>query len=286
MNRPLRVAAIQDMSGFGRCSLTVILPVLSVMGVQVSPIPTAILSTHTGGFGDVVMRDLTDYLAPCLEHYKSQGIEFECVYSGFLASENQVDHCLEFFRSYPEAFKVVDPVMGDHGKPYKTYTKAMQKRMAELVRVADLITPNVTEACILLGEEYDHNPITRQQAKSMLVRLSEMGPRYVVITGMQLASGTMTNVGYDRERNAFWMVPCEYVPVSYPGTGDMYASVLIGGFLSGDSLPIAMDRATRFTELAIQTPFSYGTDTRCGVQLERVLGWLTQQTVLKGYQIL
>ena len=283
MNRPLRVAAIQDMSGFGRCSLTVILPVLSVMGVQVSPIPTAILSTHTGGFGDVVMRDLTDYLAPCLEHYKSQGIEFECVYSGFLASENQVDHCLEFFRSYPEAFKVVDPVMGDHGK---TYTKAMQKRMAELVRVADLITPNVTEACILLGEEYDHNPITRQQAKSMLVRLSEMGPRYVVITGMQLASGTMTNVGYDRERNAFWMVPCEYVPVSYPGTGDMYASVLIGGFLSGDSLPIAMDRATRFTELAIQTTFSYGTDTRCGVQLERVLGWLTQQTVLKGYQIL
>lgn len=237
MNRPLRVAAIQDMSGFGRCSLTVILPVLSVMGVQVSPIPTAILSTHTGGFGDVVMRDLTDYLAPCLEHYKSQGIEFECVYSGFLASENQVDHCLEFFRSYPEAFKVVDPVMGDHGKPYKTYTKAMQKRMAELVRVADLITPNVTEACILLGEEYDHNPITRQQAKSMLVRHSEMGPRYVVITGMQLASGTMTNVGYDRERNAFWMVPCEYVPVSYPGTGDMYASVLIGGFLSGDSLP-------------------------------------------------
>ena len=209
MNRPLRVAAIQDMSGFGRCSLTVILPVLSVMGVQVSPIPTAILSTHTGGFGDVVMRDLTDYLAPCLEHYKSQEIEFECVYSGFLASENQVDHCLEFFRSYPEAFKVVDPVMGDHGKPYKTYTKAMQKRMAELVRVADLITPNVTEACILLGEEYDHNPITRQQAKSALVRLSEMGPRYVVITGVQLASGTMTNVGYDRERNAFWMVPCE-----------------------------------------------------------------------------
>ena len=172
MNRPLRVAAIQDMSGFGRCSLTVILPVLSVMGVQVSPIPTAILSTHTGGFGEVVMRDLTDYLAPCLEHYKSQGIEYECVYSGFLASENQVDHCLEFFHSYPDAFKVVDPVMGDHGKPYKTYTRAMQKRMAELVRVADLITPNVTEACILLGEEYDHNPITRQQAKSMLVQLT------------------------------------------------------------------------------------------------------------------
>ncbi|MBS4784910.1 MAG: pyridoxamine kinase [Clostridiales bacterium] len=286
MNRPKRVAAIQDMSGFGRCSLTVILPVLSAMGVQVSPIPTAILSTHTGGFGEVVMRDLTEYIQPCLAHYKGQGIEFECIYSGFLASENQVDHCLEFFRSYPQALKVVDPVMGDHGKPYKTYTKAMQNRMAELVRVADLITPNVTEAYILLGEEYDHSPITRMQAKSMLVRLSEMGPRYVVITGMQLASGTMTNVGYDRERNAFWMVPCEYVPVSYPGTGDIYASVLIGGFLSGDSLPIAMDRATRFVELSIQTTFSYGTDTREGVMLEKTLGWLTTQTVLGGYQIL
>lgn len=176
--------------------------------------------------------------------------------------------------------------MGDHGKPYRTYTKAMQKRMAELVRVADLITPNVTEACILLGEEYDHAPLTRQKAKSMLSRLSEMGPRYVVITGVQMAAGQMANVGYDRERNAFWMVPCEYVPVSYPGTGDIYASVLVGAFLSGDSLPIAMDRATRFVELAIQTTFSYGSDTRCGVMLEKVLGWLTQQTVLKGYQLL
>lgn len=286
MNRPKRVAAIQDMSGFGRCSLTVILPVLSSMGVQVTPIPTAILSTHTGGFGEVVMRDLTEYIQPCLEHYKHQNIDFECIYSGFLASEAQVDHCLEFFKSYPQAIKVVDPVMGDHGKAYKTYTKAMQSRMSELVQVADLITPNVTEAYILLGEEYNHSPITRTQAKSMLVRLSEMGPRYVVITGMQLASGTMTNVGYDRERNAFWMVPCEYVPVSYPGTGDIYASVLIGGFLSGDSLPIAMDRATRFVELSIQTTFSYGTDTREGVMLEKTLGWLTTQTVLGGYQIL
>ena len=120
----------------------------------------------------------------------------------------------------------------------------------------------------------------------MLSRLSEMGPRYVVITGVQMAAGQMANVGYDRERNAFWMVPCEYVPVSYPGTGDIYASVLVGAFLSGDSLPIAMDRATRFVELAIQTTFSYGSDTRCGVMLEKVLGWLTQQTVLKGYQLL
>lgn len=286
MNRPQRVAAIHDMSGFGRCSLTVILPVLSAMGVQVCPIPTAVLSTHTGGLGDVVFRDLTDFIQPCLEHYRKLELDFECIYSGFLGSEAQVDHCLEFFRSYPNALAVVDPVMGDHGKAYKTYTREMQNRMSELVRVADLITPNVTEAYILLGEDYAHEPLTRTKAKSMLVRLSEMGPRFVVITGVQLATGDLANVGYDRERNAFWMVTCEYTPVSYPGTGDIYASVLTGGFLSGDSLPIAMDRATRFVELAIQTTFSYGTDTRHGVMLERALEWLTRPTVLKGYQIL
>lgn len=285
MDRPLRVAAIHDLSGVGRCSLTVILPVLSAMGVQVCPVPTAMLSCHLG-FGDVVFRDLTDYIPRALENYQELGIDFECIYSGFLGSEEQVDHCLEFFRSYPKALIVVDPVMGDHGKPYKTYTKELQTRMGELVSVADLITPNYTEACILLGEEYSHEPVTRAKAKSMLVRLSELGPKNVVITGLSLATGEIANVGYDRDQNAFWRVTCDYVPVSYPGTGDLYASALIGSLLTGDSLPISMDRATRFAEISIKTTFSYGTETRQGVMLERSLPWLTQREVLKNYQIL
>ena len=285
MDRPLRVAAIHDLSGVGRCSLTVILPVLSAMGVQVCPVPTAMLSCHFG-FGDVVFRVLTDYIPRALENYQELGIDFECIYSGFLGSEEQVDHCLEFFRSYPKALIVVDPVMGDHGKPYKTYTKELQTRMGELVSVADLITPNYTEACILLGEEYSHEPVTRAKAKSMLVRLSELGPKNVVITGLSLATGEIANVGYDRDQNAFWRVTCDYVPVSYPGTGDLYASALIGSLLTGDSLPISMDRATRFAEISIKTTFSYGTETRQGVMLERSLPWLTQREVLKNYQIL
>ena len=285
MDRPLRVAAIHDLSGVGRCSLTVILPVLSAMGVQVCPVPTAMLSCHFG-FGDVVFRDLTDYIPRALENYQELGIDFECIYSGFLGSEEQVDHCLEFFRSYPKALIVVDPVMGDHGKPYKTYTKELQTRMGELVSVADLITPNYTEACILLGEEYSHEPVTRAKAKSMLVRLSQLGPKNVVITGLSLATGEIANVGYDRDQNAFWRVTCDYVPVSYPGTGDLYASALIGSLLTGDSLPISMDRATRFAEISIKTTFSYGTETRQGVMLERSLPWLTQREVLKNYQIL
>ncbi|MEG2203926.1 MAG: pyridoxamine kinase, partial [Oscillospiraceae bacterium] len=242
MNRPKRIAAIHDLSGFGRCSLTVILPVLSVMGLQVCPVPTAVLSTHTGGLGEVEMRDLTDYLVGALGHYRRIGLEFECVYSGFLGSEAQIDHCMEFFSAYPDALAVVDPVMGDHGKPYRTVTADMRRRMHELVAVAGLITPNLTEAQMLLGKDYNPAPLTRAEAKSALVRLSELGPAQTVITGVQLASGErMANIGYDRGRGSFWCVPCDYVPVSYPGTGDLFAAVLTGALLGDDSNRLTPD---------------------------------------------
>jgi len=286
LGRSARVAAIHDLSGFGRCSLSVILPTMSAMGVQVCPVPTAILSAHTGGLGDVAMRDLTDYIQPALEHYQNLKLDFECVYSGFLSGEDQIDCCLSFFAAYPDALHVVDPVMGDHGKPYRTCTPAMRRRMNEMVRVADIITPNLTEVCILLGQEQLYGPLATTRAKSILARLSEMGPRYVVVTGVNLAAGGLANIGYDRERSAFWRVDCEYVPVAYPGTGDIYAGVLTGGMLTGDSLPLAMDRATRFVELAIKTTYGYGTDPRHGVMLEKSLGWLTRDNILKGYQML
>ena len=279
-----RVAAIHDLSGFGRCSLSVILPTLSCMGVQACAVPTAVLSSHTGGLGNPVLRDLTDYIPQALEHYRSLNLEFDCVYSGFLGSTEQIDHCLEFFAEYPNSLKVVDPVMGDHGKPYKTYTPALMNRMQELVKVADVITPNLTEAAILLKEHYPTAPLTSAQLKSWLVRQSELGPRYVLLTGVEIADGCLINAGYDRVRGAFWRVDCDYVPVSYPGTGDIYASVIVGALLSGDSLPIAMERATRFLELAIKTTYSYGTDTRFGVMLESALPWLTERHSLKGYQ--
>ena len=270
--RPARVAAIHDLSGFGRCSVSVILPVLSAMGVQVCPVLTAVLSTHTGGFGDVVFRDLTDYIKPALEHYKSLDIDFEAVYSGFLGSEEQVDSCLEFFKSYPGSLKIVDPVMGDNGKAYKTCTKSLQSRMKELVAVADVITPNMTEAAMLLGEPYRAGPMTVNEARSLLLKLHGLGPEKIVVTGAELASGIIANICYDGEQSSFWYSPCEYIPVHYPGCGDIFASVLIGAMLGGASLPIAIGKATDFTELCVKTTFSYGSDTRQGVMLESVLG--------------
>jgi len=282
------VAAIHDLSGFGRCSLSVIIPALSVMGVQVCAVPTAILSTHTGGMGEVTMRDLTDYISGALSHYRNLGLDFGCVYSGFLSNEAQIDHCLEFFAAYPKALHVTDPVMGDHGKPYRTCTPEIRSRMKELVRAAQTITPNRTEACMLLGAEYPKGPLTVSQAKSMLARLGELGPGQVVITGISLANstGAMTNVGYNRDRGTYWRACCEYVPVSYPGTGDLFACVLTGALLGGDSLPLAMSRATAFVQLCIKTTYGYGADPRFGVMLEKNLPFLIREDILTGYQAL
>lgn len=285
MNSNMKVAAIHDLSGMGRCSLSVILPTMSAMGIQVCPVPTAILSTHTGGFGEVVMRDLTDYMEPALQHYKRLGTGFDCVYSGFLASTSQIDHCLEFFASYPDALKVTDPVMADHGKPYKTCTPELRKRMKELAAAADIITPNMTEALILLGEEPDLMPRSSSEIKSLLVRLSEMGPKTVVITSVY-SGGACFNAGFDRDNSKFWRVPYVQVNANYPGTGDVFASVLTGSLLRGDSLPIAMNRAAAFLELAIKTTYGYCTDTREGIMLERCLDFLMGHPTLCDYEAL
>lgn len=282
MKNQLRVAAIHDLSGFGRCSLSVILPVLSVMGIQCVPVPTAILSTHTGGFDNLVFKDLTDYISPCCRHYKSLDIDFDAVYSGFLASMEQVDHCLEFFTSFNSALKVVDTVMGDHGKPYKTCTKELRERMRELVGIADVITPNLTEAAILLGEDYP-TEMTQGTVKSWLARLCEKA-KISVITGVPFTDGTVANVGCDTQTGGFWRVDWDYVPVSYPGTGDIFSSVLTGALLKGDSLPIAINRATEFSQLAIKTTYSYNVEARNGVMFEKVLGWLTADNTLSGYK--
>lgn len=283
-DRSPRVAAIHDLSGFGRCSLSVIIPILAAMGVQTCPVPTAVLSTHTGGFGEPVMRDLADFVPACLEHWRKLKIEFDCIYSGFLASENQALDVGEYIKSWPGALAVVDPVMGDNGKSYRTVTPQLISKMCGLVKEADLITPNLTEACILLGDAFVTTALGRDKARSMLVRLSEKGPNFVVITGAAVVPGKISNIGYDREHNAFWRVDCKFLPVSYPGTGDIFASVLVGGLLTGDSLPTAMARASKFVEIAVATAYGYNCEPREGVMLEKSIPWLTGNNTIVGYE--
>lgn len=285
-DRPARCAAVHDLSGLGRCSLSVILPAMSVMGVQVCPLPTAVLSTHTGGFGTPARRDLTDYLTEALAHYRTLGLPMECVYTGYLGSVAQVALCQGLFAEWPAAMKVVDPVMGDHGKLYHGFTPDLVQGIRELATHADVITPNLTEAALLLGEEPNTAPLSLGQARSLLARLSALGPGVVVITGAALTTGEYANLCYDRERGGYWKSVSEYLPVRYPGTGDLFAAVLTAGLMQGDSPAMAMDRATRYVEITVKTTFGYGADSREGVMLERTLGWLTQKELPRGYRTL
>lgn len=282
-----RTAAIHDMSGFGRCSLTVIIPVLSSMGIQVCPVPTALLSTHSGGFGSFAFHDFTEGIGEYVDHWKSLDLQFDCIYSGFLGSLKQIDIVLDFFNAFKQKegqLIVVDPVMADSGKLYSTYTEEMKKKMGLLVKRADIVTPNPTEGCFLIDEPYGDGIFSLKEMKSILTRISEMGPKIVVITGFKDEYGCYANMAYDRVKKSFWRVEYENIPVQYPGTGDIFTSVLTGGIIGGDSLPMSLDRATQFLSLAVSTTYEYGTPPREGVLLEKVLGWLSKDLIQCSYK--
>lgn len=283
-----RIAAVHDISCFGRCSLTVIMPILSVMGIQVCPLPTAVLSTHLGGFASLKFCDFTDHMPAFFQHWKREKLTFDCIYSGFLASEHQINIVNSFIEEFSQnkPLILVDPVMGDEGKLYSTYTTQMQERMKNLVKKADIITPNYTEACFLLGEPYQEICCNKDRMKEWLLRLAEFGPSIVVITGIPDKKEKVVNIGYDRKNRAFWEVSSNYIPVRYPGTGDVFASVLLGSLLSKDSLPTAMKRAADFVALAIKTTFDAQTPKREGVLLESVLPFLCSASYIPNNTLL
>ena len=275
MDKQKTAAAIHDMSGFGRCALSVILPTLSAMGVQCIPVPTAVMSTHTGGFTGFVLRDMTDYIDKALAHYLELELKFDCVYTGFLASEEQADSCIAFFKAFPNALKVIDPVMGDNGSAYQTYTDGLIRRTKELISYADVITPNITEAAIILDEPYPKK-MSEEQVHDWLGRLCDRCPA-AIITGVQLTDGSCANACMNRENERPSLIRWERIPVSYPGTGDIFASVITGGILQGRTLEESMRLATDFCSLAIRETYKTNEPVRNGVQFERVLSYLTEQ---------
>jgi len=283
-----RVAAIHDLSGFGRSSLSVVIPILSTMGVEVCAVPTAVLSSHTDIEGYAFL-DLTDYLEEHINHWRKLGIEFDCIYSGFLGSPRQIKIVSKFIDDFSSnnPLVVIDPVMADNGMLYSTMTMEMVTQMRELIKKADIITPNFTEAAFLLDEEYNLD-ITEKEVKNWLVRLSEMGPKIVIITSVpepDLSKNTSV-IAYNREDGHFWKVRCVYIPAHYPGTGDIFASVIVGSILQKDSLPIALDRGVQFITAAIRA--TYGTEypVKEGVLLERVLGNLKLPILVSSYEVL
>ena len=282
-----RVAAIHDLSGFGRCSLTIVMPVLSAMGVQCCPLPTALLSTHTGGFQGNTFLDLTDQIEPVMEHWKGENVSFDAVYTGFMGSQEQIALTGAFIRNFkcPECSVVVDPVMGDHGRAYRTYTPEMCRKMAELAELADIITPNRTEAALLLDVDYDALRLDREEdCRRWCEALSLEGRRSVVLTGVSLAADTVGAVCFDRDTGRMGFAAAPLVDGEFHGTGDLFASVLTGAIVQSRTLAEAAQLAAEFTSQCARRTREEGTPRREGVDFEPLLWRLGQRMEQGGYE--
>ncbi|MCI9120873.1 MAG: pyridoxamine kinase [Oscillibacter sp.] len=273
-----RAAAIHDLSGFGRCSLTVVIPILSAMGVQCCPLPTAFLSTHTGGFQGFTFLDMTEELPRAARHWESLGLHFQAIYSGFLGSERQIDLVADFIRTFrrEDTLVVVDPVMGDDGRAYQTYTPAMCAGMARLAALADVITPNLTEAAFLLGQEYVPLPAGEEDAalRKMVQALSLDGKRSVALTGASLAPGKTGAMCFDARTGDIHPVQTDFIVHPLHGTGDVFASVLTGAMLQGKNLADAAQQAVDFIRACAVRTVEQQLPLREGVDFEPLLGLL------------
>lgn len=274
-----RIAAIHDLSGFGRCSLTIVIPALSAMGVQCCPLPTAYLSTHTGGFEGNTFLDLTDQMAPVTAHWRSLGLTFDAIYTGFMGSREQMALTAEFLLTFrrPGCPAVVDPVMGDHGRPYRTYTPQMCRAMGELADRADVIVPNATEAALLLGVDWEQLRLDQAEDCRRWARaLSLDGRRSVVLTGTALTPDAAGAVCYDRDTGAAELVSAPLAPGEFHGTGDLFASVLAGALVRGMSLVQGAQLAADFTSRCAARTGAQDLPRREGVDFEPLLWRLGQ----------
>ena len=281
-----KIAAVHDISGIGRCALSVILPVLSAMDMQACPVPTAVLSSHTGGYDGYTFVDLTDTMEDYFKHWKRENVEIDCLYSGFLGSARQIDILSDVIDDFKMQDKliVVDPVFADDGELYKTFDTTIISEMKRLIKKAHIITPNITEAEFLLGgnvlKDYSADEI-----KKRLKMLCGIGPNICVITSVPMGNN-VCSVAYDNTDGRYWRVKCDYVPAKYPGTGDIFTSVMCGAILQGDSLPVSMERAVSFVGAAIRATFGYKTEIREGVAFEKVLHMLSKLPPDLKYELL
>ncbi|NCD41469.1 MAG: pyridoxamine kinase [Bacteroidia bacterium] len=287
MKSPVKkIAAIHDLSGYGRSSLTVVMPVLSAMGIYVCPLPTAILSTNSS-FSNFHFADMTEHMRPIMAHWKQLGLHFDGIYSGFLGSPEQTIIVADFIRDFsqPDSLIMVDPVLGDNGQLYETFDSKMIKSMQKLICSAKIITPNLTEACFLLDEPY--NPEAGiDTIKDYALRLAQKGPETVIITSVPGDGGHSAVIAWDANDKRFWKTGCHYLPAEYPGTGDTFSSVICGSILQGDSLPIALDRAVHFVSYGVRATFGYEHDAREGILQERILRSLDTPVQISSYELM
>jgi pyridoxine kinase len=265
-----KVLALHDMVSLGRCSLTVVIPALSAMGVKVCPLPTAVLSSDTGGFGPVFARDLSHEMEGILQKIEGLRPSFGAVYSGYLGSPEQAALVLRAMESFP-GLHLVDPVMGDMGTLYQNITGEMVAAMRRLCQRADLITPNLTEAAFLLKKPMPKGDLSKKEAKELLLGLLELGAGTVVVTSAALEGEGGQIATLLGEKAGCRALLSERIDAHYPGTGDVFASVLLGALLQGEEMREAVGRAAAFVRAAVEHTRLCGAPAREGVLLEEML---------------
>ena len=266
-----RIMTVQDISCVGKCSLTVALPIISAAGVEAGILPTAVLSTHTM-FPKYTFRDLTDEIQPISDTFFELGIDFDAIYTGYLGSFEQLSLVEDFFDRFkrPDTLIVVDPVMADNGKLYPGFTEAFAQRMAKMVAKADLIIPNLTEASFMLGIPYvtDYD---EEYIREVLRKLTELGPRYAAISGVELSEGRIGVYSLDSESGEYYHYDTEKLPVAYHGTGDIFASSTVGACMRGLSVNDALALAVDFTKECIALTLKDENRRFYGVNFEEAL---------------
>jgi pyridoxine kinase len=248
-----RVVTIQDISCFGKCSITVALPIISAMGIECAIIPTSILSTHTGGFKNFTFRDLNDDIPKIKDHWKQYNLKFDTIYTGYLGSPKQIEYVMDFIKDFrdKETLVFVDPAMEDKGKLYTGFNDEFPSHMAKLCSVADIVVPNITEASLMLGMEYKET-YDEDYIKSLLKGLCKMGAKKAVITGVTYSPEKQGAVMYDPENETYISYFEENLPYNFHGTGDTFASVFAGALTKKMSYYDALKLAVDFTVQTIR----------------------------------
>lgn len=275
MAGPKRVLCIMDLSGVGRSSMAVVLPTLSACGIQACALPTALLSAHTGGFGEVAVLQADAYVEQALLHYQQQNIHFDAVYVGYLQSEQQFDAAEKALRVFADALCIVDPAMADNGKLYSRITPQLAARMKTLCDLADVVTPNWTESAVLSGENMQEQKPDNAAVKNRIEAIAA-NKKSVLITSVPAQNGELQIAGYDAVKNDVFEILVKYVPQSYPGTGDLFAAALVGMLLHGSSLKKAAQTAAEYVEIAAQITYNGHGEARHGVWFEQALPFLVQ----------
>lgn len=261
-----KVLTIQDISCFGKCSITVALPIISAMGVETVILPTAVLSTHTM-FKDFTVKDLTDQLVPITDHWKKEGLKFDVIYTGYLGSAEEIEIAKKIFVEFggDDTMIFIDPVMADNGKLYAAFDENYAKLNAGLCGTADIIVPNITEACFMTDTEYKE-VYDEDYVKDLLQKLAGLGSKVVVLTGVSLSEGKTGVYGLDTRTGEYFTYQNDRVNVSYHGTGDVFSSVSVGAIARGlsmkDAFRLAADYTARTIKVTEENPENpwYGVD--------------------------